>query len=53
MREDWKPEHEPDMDKEIEIIKKWVADKNNLLDSFLCSNQNENQNENVNQELER
>lgn len=53
MRADWKPEHEPDMDKEIGIIKKWVADKNNLLDSFLCSNQNENQNENVNQELER
>lgn len=27
MREDWKPENEPNMDEEIERIKKWVTDR--------------------------
>lgn len=31
MREDWKPEKEPNMDEELEIIKKWVKEKKQLL----------------------
>ena len=31
MREDWKPENEPNMDEEIERIKKWVTDINLFL----------------------
>ena len=31
MRADWKPEKEPNMDEELEIIKKWVKEKNQLL----------------------
>ena len=31
MREDWKPENEPNMDEEIERIKKWVTDRNLFL----------------------
>lgn len=27
MREDWKPEKEPNMDEEIELIKKWVKER--------------------------
>ena len=27
MRADWKPEKEPNMDEEIEIIKKWVKER--------------------------
>lgn len=32
MREDWKPEKEPNMDEEIELIKKWVKERRNLKD---------------------
>ena len=31
MRADWKPEKEPNMGEELEIIKKWVKEKNQLL----------------------
>lgn len=31
MRADWQPEKEPNMDKEIEILKKWVEEKRDLL----------------------
>ena len=31
MREDWKPEKEPNMDEEIELIKKWVFQKDSLM----------------------
>lgn len=31
MREDWKPEKEPNMDEELEIIKRWVKEKKQLL----------------------
>lgn len=31
MREDWKPEKEPDMDEEIELIKKWVKEREEIL----------------------
>ena len=27
MREDWKPEKEPNMDEEIELLKKWVKER--------------------------
>jgi len=27
MRADWKPEKEPNMDEEIELIKKWVKER--------------------------
>ena len=32
MRADWKPEKEPNMDEELEIIKKWVKERRNLMD---------------------
>ena len=31
MREGWKPEKEPNMDEEIELIKKWVFQKDSLM----------------------
>lgn len=31
MRDDWKPEKEPNMDEEIERIKKWVKEKEDLI----------------------
>lgn len=31
MRADWKPEKEPNMDEEIEIIKKWVKDRKDFI----------------------
>ena len=31
MRADWKPEKEPNMDEEIEIIKKWLREKEDLI----------------------
>lgn len=31
MREDWKPEKEPNMDEEIELIKKWVKEREDLI----------------------
>ena len=30
IREDWKPEQEPDMDEEIELIRKWVKNRDKL-----------------------
>lgn len=30
MREDWKPKKEPNMDEEIELIKKWVKEREGL-----------------------
>lgn len=30
MRADWKPEKEPNMDEELELIKKWVKERRNL-----------------------
>lgn len=30
IREDWKPEQEPDMDEEIELIRKWVKNRDTL-----------------------
>ena len=35
MMENWKPERKPDMDKEIERIRKWLANKNELLHAEL------------------
>lgn len=32
MRDYWKPDGEPDMDKEIELIKKWVEEKQRMID---------------------
>ena len=31
MREDWKPEKEPNMDEEIELIKKWVKEREDFI----------------------
>ncbi len=31
MRADWKPEKEPNMDEELEIIKKWVKEREDLI----------------------
>ena len=31
MREFWEPEEEPDMDEEVEIIKKWITDRDNFI----------------------
>ncbi len=31
MTEDWKPKKEPNMDKELENIKKWIAEKKSLV----------------------
>lgn len=31
MRADWKPDKEPNMDEEIEIIKKWIKEQENLI----------------------
>ena len=31
MREDWKPDGEPNMDEEIELIKKWVKEREDLI----------------------
>lgn len=31
MREDWKPEKEPDMDEEIELIKEWIKERSDLI----------------------
>lgn len=33
MREDWKPEKEPNMDEEIECIRKWIREKESLKES--------------------
>lgn len=33
IREDWKPEQEPDMDEEIELIRKWVKNRDKLKNS--------------------
>lgn len=32
MRADWKPEEKPNMDEEIELIEKWVKERDELLD---------------------
>lgn len=32
MRADWKPEKEPNMDEELEIIKKWVKERDDFID---------------------
>lgn len=31
MRADWKPEKEPNMDEEIELIKKWVKEREDFI----------------------
>ena len=31
MREDWKPEKEPNMDEEIKLIKKWVKEREDFI----------------------
>ena len=31
MREDWKPKKEPNMDEEIELIKKWVKEREDFI----------------------
>ena len=31
MREDWKPEKEPNMDEEIDLIKKWVKEREDFI----------------------
>lgn len=33
----WKSEKELDMDKELEIIKKWVQDRKNLIEAKICA----------------
>ena len=35
MREDWKPEKEPNMDEEIELIKKWVKEREDFINGFI------------------
>ena len=32
MRADWEPEKKPNMDEEIELIEKWVKERDELLD---------------------
>lgn len=32
MRVDWKPDKEPDMEKELELIRRWVKDREDLID---------------------